>query len=324
MMPFRERNPVTIGVIGLTVIALMMLGAFRANDLPLIGGGDAYYAEFAEAGGLRVGDEVRIAGVRVGDVQDIKLAGDRVRVEFQVDEGAEFGEQTGADIKIRTILGKMFLALRPAGPGQLAEDTSIPLSRTTSPFDTVEAFTGLASTAGRIDSDQLSESLDTMTEMLQDTPEELRGTLRGLSRISRTVASRDQELNTLLKSLDKVSTVLADRDQELTRLLTDGDLLLRAVYNRRQAIHDLLVATQELSRELSALVRDTREDLRPALRQLESVVAMLRRNQENIDESLRLLAPFARIFTNTLGNGPWWDTFVQNMPPVPDLTRGQR
>ncbi len=51
--PFRERNPVIIGAISLAVIAVMILAAFRAQDLPLIGGGDTYTAAFSEAGGLK-------------------------------------------------------------------------------------------------------------------------------------------------------------------------------------------------------------------------------------------------------------------------------
>ena len=70
--PFRERNPVIIGAISLAVIAVMILSAFRAQDLPLIGGGDTYYAAFDESGGLRANDEVRIAGVRVGKVESVE------------------------------------------------------------------------------------------------------------------------------------------------------------------------------------------------------------------------------------------------------------
>ena len=64
-------------------------------------------------------------------------------------------------------------------------------------------------------------------------------------------------------------------------------------------------------------MRDSREDLRPALQKLESVVDVLNKNQDNIDNGLRLLAPFARVFANTLGTGPWFDTFISNLPPVP-------
>ena len=69
MKPFRERNPVVIGFVGFAVLILGFIAAFRAQDLPLIGGGDTYYAEFDESGGLKVNDEVRLAGVRVGKVE---------------------------------------------------------------------------------------------------------------------------------------------------------------------------------------------------------------------------------------------------------------
>jgi phospholipid/cholesterol/gamma-HCH transport system substrate-binding protein len=77
-IPFRERNPVVIGAISLAVVALLILAAFRAQDLPLIGGGDTYYAAFSEAGGLKANDEVRIAGVRVGKVESVAHDGDHV------------------------------------------------------------------------------------------------------------------------------------------------------------------------------------------------------------------------------------------------------
>jgi phospholipid/cholesterol/gamma-HCH transport system substrate-binding protein len=82
MKPFRERNPVVVGAISLVVLAVTLVAALRADDLPIIGGGDTYHAMFTEAGGLKVNDEVRIAGVRVGTVDEIELAGDEVRVTF--------------------------------------------------------------------------------------------------------------------------------------------------------------------------------------------------------------------------------------------------
>ena len=110
-VPFRERNPVIIGAVSLAVIAAFVLAAFKAEDLPLIGGGDTYYAAFSEAGGLKANDEVRIAGVRVGKVRDVTLEDGHVRVEFKVDRGVDFGSTTGAAIKVKTLLGAMYLGL---------------------------------------------------------------------------------------------------------------------------------------------------------------------------------------------------------------------
>ncbi len=320
--PFRERNPVIIGAVSLVVIAAFIMAAFRAEDLPLIGGGDTYYAAFSEAGGLKANDEVRVAGVRVGKVKTVDLDGDHVKVEFLVERGVDFGDGTRADIRVKTLLGAMYLSLVPQGPGQLAEGTEIPRSRTTSPYDVVDAFAGLADRSERIDTDQLATSLTTLAELTENTPEEFRAALRGVSDLSANIAARDEQLNTLLGNLRKVSGVLGDRRQDLVELMKDGDVLFRALVARRQAVSDLLDATSQLSVQLTGLVRDTREDLGPALEHLDSVVDVLNKNQENLDNSLRLMAPFYRVFASTLGNGPWFDTYIQNLPPVPNLLEG--
>ena len=319
MKPFREHNPVVVGAVSLVVLAMVMVAALRADDLPIIGGGDTYHAMFTEAGGLKVDDEVRIAGVRVGKVDEIELADDRVRVSFKVDAAADFGDGTRAAIKVKTILGAMFLALEPAGGGQLEEDATIPAERTTSPFDVVEAFEGLASTSERIDTDQLADSLTTLADLTRNTPEEFRGALSGLSRLSANVAEKDEQLNSLLTNLERVSKVLDARDEDIIELMQDSDVLFRALVARREAVHDLLVSSTTLSRELTALIRQSRADLAPALAHLENVVAVLNKNEDNIDASLRLMAPFYRVFANTLGTGPWFDTWIANFPPVPQV-----
>jgi phospholipid/cholesterol/gamma-HCH transport system substrate-binding protein len=319
MKPFRERNPVLVGAVSLVVLAVVMVAALRADDLPVIGGGDTYHAMFTEAGGLKVNDEVRIAGVRVGKVDEVALDGDQVKVSFKVDDAADFGSDTRAAIKVKTILGSMFLALEPAGGGQLAEGATIPAERTSSPFDVVEAFEGLASTSEQIDTDQLAESLTTLADLTRNTPEEFRGALSGLSRLSANVAEKDAQLNTLLTNLERVSTVLDERDEDIIKLMQDSDVLFRALVARRDAVHELLVSSTTLSKELTALIRQSRADLAPALAHLENVVAVLNKNEDNLDSSLRLMAPFYRVFANTLGTGPWFDTWIANFPPVPQV-----
>ncbi len=319
MIPFRERNPVIVGAVSLVVLALVMLVALRADDLPVIGGGDTYHAMFSEAGGLKVNDEVRIAGVRVGKVNEIALDGDQVKVTFKVDDAADFGGDSSAAIRVKTILGSMFLAVQPAGDGQLAEGATIPQERTTSPYDVVEAFEGLAETTEQIDTDQLAQSLTTMADLTRNTPDEFRGALSGLSRLSANVAEKDEQINTLLQNLERVSKVLDARDEDIIKLMEDSDVLFRALVARREAVHDLLVSSTTLSTELTALIRQSRADLKPALAHLENVVAVLNKNEDNLDSSLRLMAPFYRVFANTLGTGPWFDTWIANFPPVPQV-----
>ena len=318
----RQRNPVTLGAAGLAVIAGLVYAAFNAGDLPVIGGGTTYAAQFTEAGGLRAEDEVRVAGVKVGSVRAVELAGDHVRIEFRVEDDApRLGTRTGATIRIRTLLGRKYLALAPAGSGELDPETEIPRSRTVAPYNVVEAFSDLTTTTERIDTAQLATALDTLSETFADTPAEVRGSLEGLSRLSRTIASRDEQLKVLLDRANTVSKVLSDRDDELVKLIRDGDLLLKEIHARRALIHQLLVTTQELSTQVTGLVRDNRAQLEPALRRLAAVVQLLRDNQDSLDKSIQLLAPFVRVFANTLGTGPWFDTYIPNLVPLPSEPR---
>ena len=95
--------------------------------------------------------------------------------------------------------------------------------------------------------------------------------------------------------------------------------LVVSVPNKPGAVHDLLVSSTTLSQELTRLIDQSREDLKPALAHLENVIAVLNKNEDNLDSSLRLMAPFYRVFANTLGTGPWFDTWISNFPPVPQV-----
>lgn len=111
----------------LALIALMLLVASQAASLPVIGGGPKYAAEFTEVGGLKKGDDVRLAGVLVGKVDDLELRGDTVRVTFRVKKDRDLlGSQTGASVRIKSLLGTMYVSLEPEGNGTLAKGPSSP------------------------------------------------------------------------------------------------------------------------------------------------------------------------------------------------------
>jgi len=113
--------------------------------------------------------------------------------------------------------------------------------------------------------------------------------------------------------------VLAQRDEEFRRLVTDGGLLLAEVQRRRDAIHTLLVSTDQLATQISGLVADNRDRLAPALRELRTVVGTLQRNRSRLEQSLANMAPFITAFTNVIGNGRWFDSWVDGLlqPYVP-------
>jgi phospholipid/cholesterol/gamma-HCH transport system substrate-binding protein len=321
--PFEERNPLTVGLVSLAVLAGAVFAAFQLDALAGLTA-DTYRAAFRDASGLAPDDEVRIAGVRVGKVTAIDLAREGrtpyVRVTFRVEDGgARLGRDTAASIRIRTVLGQKYLALQPAGTGRLAEGAEIPLERTASPLDVVDAVTGLAGTLEAIDTKQLAAAFSTLAETFADTPASVESSLSGLSRLSRTVGERDAELRELLARARTVTAVLAARDEEFRKLVADAGLLLTEVSRRRDAIHNLLVGTNRLAQELSGLVRDNQAQLEPALRQLRGVVSILQRNRTNLEQAIQRMAPFVNAFANVVGNGRWFDSYVAGLlqPYVP-------
>jgi phospholipid/cholesterol/gamma-HCH transport system substrate-binding protein len=317
--PFRERNPLVIGAIGLALLGALLLAAFHVDDLPFIGGGTTYRAAFRDASGLAAGNEVRVAGVKVGKVTGIGLAlpGAYVRVEFRIEDGTvRLGRDTGATIRIKTVLGQKYLALEPAGTGRLAPGSQIPLSRTASPFDVVQAVNGLAGTLGQIDTNQLAQAFRVLSQAFTDTPTSVHDTLSGLSKLSQSVAARDADLRELLAHARGVTGVLAQRDQDFRQLVADANLLLAEVSRRRDAIHTLLVTTTTLANQISGLVADNRTKLGTALSRLRQVLGTLQRDRDDLSRTISTMAPFITAFTNVLGNGRWFDSYLDGLLQV--------
>ncbi|MBO0891919.1 MAG: MCE family protein, partial [Acidothermales bacterium] len=121
----------------------------------------------------------------------------------------------------------------------------------------------------------------------------------------------------LLSHARGVSQVLSDRNADFTRLLKDGSKLFKAVQARRGVIHQLLVNSVLLSTQLTGLIDENEQQIKPALAHLASVVAVLQKNQNNLDRTVRTLATFVKLFGNVVGTGRWFDAYIQNLVPLP-------
>lgn len=327
MKPLGERNQAAVGAVTVLLLVTSVLAALNADRLPLIGGGTTYAAYFAESAGLVPDNEVQIAGVRAGSVSSVELDGARVRVEFLLDGPAEgelprLGTETTASIQIKTLLGEKYVALSPRGEGTLDPGEPIPLERTTTPFQLQDAFNQLGTTMSDVDSKQLAQSFDVITEALSGAPKHVRGALDGLSALSQTVAERDDELARLLDNTNRVSKLVADRNDRLRAVIHDGSALLGELQARKEAIHNLLAGTRAVAQQLSGLVADNREHLTPALRKLGTVTGVLQANVDNIDRSLELLAPFTRLGANATGHGRWFEGYLCGLFPPTITTKG--
>lgn len=309
MKSFAERNPVIIAVVGIVVLLVIGVGIFDSRNLPIVGDGPTYAADFTEAAGLRTGDDVTVAGVSVGSVSAVELQGGHVRVEFRV-KNAWMGDQSTAAIRIQTLLGAKYLAITPVGTDPLKTSDTIPLDHTTAPFDVTDAFQQLSSTVSDINTDQLGKSFEALSQAFADTPDTVRATLTGLTDLSRSISSRDQQLGKLLANTQTVTSTVVQSNNDIQSLITDGDTLLTELQARSDAITALFQGTVRLSQQLTGLVNDNQATLGPALKSLSTVVTVLQTNQDNLRQALSLLGPYYSQLNDAVGNGRWLDTYI--------------
>lgn len=316
-----DKQLIRIAVLGIAVLTLAVALAVNFQRLPLVGGGAEYRAEFTDAAGLVSGEEVRIAGIKVGQVTDIELGRARVVVTFRV-KGVDLGNATTAGIEVKTLLGQHFLSVDPRGSGKLDEGAVIPLERTSTPINIVPAFQRLTEQTQEIDTDQVAKAFDTLSQVLTRTAPEMTETLRGLSRISRSVSVRDEAIRELFARTSFVSGVVAERDADIAELLTDTNTVLAELDRRRETITRIIDGTSALARQLSGLVTDNSEQLQPALTKLNGVLAVLRKNRSNIDEAIKVGSVYGREFANVGGTGRYFDASIKAPRGIAACTTG--
>jgi phospholipid/cholesterol/gamma-HCH transport system substrate-binding protein len=311
--PLSQRGPVQVGLIGTVIVTCVVIAAFEYDKLPFINDYNNYSAYFSEAGGIKPASSVRVSGMGVGRVSDIRLDGTKVRVGFTVRKGIELGDRTEAAIKTETILGAKMLELTPRGEGRLAGP--IPLERTTSPYDLPDALGDLTTTISGLDTAQLSSALTTLAETFKETPPDLRPALQGVARFSETLNNRDAQLRSLLGNASKVSAVLGRRSQQIAGLVANSNALLAALLDERDSLDALMNNLTAVSHQVSGLVNDNRTQLKPALDKLNGVLEILDNRKEDIQRTLPKFKRYAMSFGECLGSGPFFKAYVANLVP---------
>ncbi|QZS52617.1 MCE family protein [Rhodococcus opacus] len=313
---FLERNPIRIGVVGTIVLVGALALALNFDTLPGVAA-KSYHAEFGDASGLAVGDTTQIAGVKVGEVREISLHGDKVDVEFDADSGdVRLGDDTRAAIKVETALGRRYVELTPGGDGEMGGGDTIPLARTTSGYDVTRSLEEVTDKVSKTDTVDLSGALDQLSKVEQALPPNLQSSLTGLSRLSETVASRDADLRHLLTNTAGVSAVLSERSQRVAELLGQGQTLFDALNQRADSIHHILVQARQIADELTALKRDNADTLGPTLAQMDTLVTTLTNNYDNINASLTGLERYSQQIGDVVGSGPFFGVLLHNILPA--------
>lgn len=317
MQRYRGSQLIRAGFIGVVLIILVIAVGLQPERLYQWATSLRYQAAFTEAGGLTVGNDVTVSGIKVGSVSSIELENGDALVDFTIDGRYALGSDTTAHIRTGTLLGERVLALDSSGSGTLDRRQVIPTTRTSSPYSLTDAVSELTANTAGTDTESLNQSLDTLAETLDQIAPQLGPTFDGLSRLSQSLNNRNESLAELLKTAGDVTGIFSERSQQVNALILNANDLLAVVNERRHAISRLLANTAAVSKELTAVVADNEEQLAPTLEQLNVVTAMLEKNRDNLAKMLPGAAKYYLTQGEIVSNGAYYNALVPNMIPLP-------
>lgn len=312
MNKYRGAGLVRAGFIGTVLVIMVIAVGLSPEQLIQRATAVRYQAVFSEAGGLAQGNDVTISGMKVGSVSDVALHNGDAVVTFTIKGSVLLGSDTTAHIRTGSLLGQRVLTLESAGSGKLHPMDVIPISRTSSPYSLSEALSDLTTDVAGTNTDTLNQSLDTLSTTLDQIAPQLGPAFDGVTRLSQTLNGRNKSLRDLLQGAADVTKILSQRSAQVNTLILDANSLLSVLAARRQEIVQLLANTSAVAKQLTGLVHDNESELAPTLTRLNSVIAMLEKNRDNLSQALPGLAKYQLTQGEAISNGFYYTAFVPN------------
>jgi len=251
-----------------------------------------FRAEFVDATGVVKGDDVRIAGVKVGSVEEIEIVDEtHARITFTVEEGTELNESTHAAIRYRNLVGQRYISLtQDVGEAEnLDEGATIPVERTSPALDLTVLFNGFKPLFQALSPDDVNKLSYEVVQVFQGEGGTLEGLLGHTASITQTLAAKDQVIGDLIDNLDFVLDHVADRDDQLSELIVNFRTLVSGLKDDREAILTSLDGISALSVQTAQLVKGIRPSFVEDVKQLRRFAGNVDRNKAELDRALQVL-----------------------------------
>ena len=256
------------------------------------GASKPYKAEFVAATGVVKGDDVRVAGVKVGSVTDIEIV-DRTRalVSFDVDADVSVNLATHAAIRYRNLVGQRYISLsqQVGDTTPLEEDAVIDVRNTSPALDLTVLFNGFKPLFQALSPDDINQLSFEIVQVFQGEGGTLESLLGHTASVTRTLADRDEVISDLIVNLDDVLDRIADRDSELSDLIISFKQLVKGLKQDRRPILDSLEQISALSEETASLVTGIRKPFTNDIKQLRRFADNVNRNKGELDRALQVL-----------------------------------
>ncbi|HUP99756.1 MAG TPA: MCE family protein [Aeromicrobium sp.] len=308
----------------LTGLATILLGMTLSN------GGfakrDAYKAMFTDVTGVASGDEVRIAGVRVGTIRGVEIADkDKAIVEFGVDPDIKLTQNTTATLRFRNLVGQRYMALAQGSEGATTEiqpGSTIPLSRTKEALDLDLFLSGFKPVFQALSPSDVNKLAFEIIQTLQGESGNVETLLGSVSSLTQTLAGRDRLIGDVIKNLSKTLDIIGSRDAELSTTISTLREFIGGLKDDRKDILNSLDGIADLTDETAGFLHDATPLFVADLKQLNRLTATLSKpkNLAQAQKSIRIL-PFKLTKTaNYVAGGSIFNQYLCEFIPDLDTT----
>ncbi|ANY07385.1 ABC transporter substrate-binding protein [Pseudonocardia sp. HH130630-07] len=296
-----------VTALGTTVLGLTIANARGGEVTP-------YTARFTDATGLLAGDDVRISGVVVGSVTDVRIVDQRVaEVEFDVDSATDLPATVNATLKYRNLIGQRYLALdQGAGPtGQtLPAGGQIPLDRTRPAVNLTVLFNGFQPLFQGLDPVQINKLSMEIVQVLQGEGGTVQSLLASTSSLTNSVADRDRVIGQVIDNLNLTLQTVNENDEGLDELISSLQAVVSGLARDREPIGDAISSIGTLTQVTGSFVEDARPALRDDIRNLGDLATELDRGRPAVERFLEY-APFKLNRIARVGSyGSWFNFYL--------------
>lgn len=280
-------------------------------------------AVFTDASGLKSGDSVRIAGVRVGRVDDVELVDNLAQVTLSVEDANPVRSNTRLLIRYENLLGRRYVSLRP-GPGEqgepLSEGSVIPVEMTDPAFDITVLVNGFQPLFDLLGEEDINKLSDTIIKVLQGEGATLEDLLVQAGRVTTSIADHDQAIGDVITNLSAVLGQLERNDQHFVGLVDQLSTLVHGLNQQKGAITRTITTVDALTVNVDDLVDRARPVIREVTVKAREVVTIYARERELLDQLLRALPDFFVRPTRVAQHGSWVNIFpceIRTNPLLP-------
>ncbi|CAL9308209.1 MCE family protein [Streptomyces sp. R02] len=314
-----RRRPLTgpllksLAFVVVTALATTLLGLGVAGS-GAGGGGRAYKALFTDVTGLRDGDSVRISGVTVGEVTDVRVVQQRLaQVTFTVREDRRLPRSTTAAVKYLNMVGQRYVALgRGSGDvgGTLEEGATVPLDRTTPALDLTLLFNGFKPLFEGLSPKDVNELAGSIVQVLQGEGATVDSLIRRIGSLSTTVAAKDKVIGAVVENLTTVLDTLNDREDSFDDLVVTLRDLVSGFDKDREPLGRAVVAMGDLTTVTAGLLDDGRAPLKRDIRELGRLSHNLGEHTPRIEEFLDRTPAKMTALARLSSYGSWFNLYL--------------